>query len=244
MLRTQALTSRRLGVVSGDAEALYYRLMLVADDYGRFFGDIDLVQSYCYPRGERLVGPALDELININLIHQYERNGEKYLAFETWDQSVRAKVSKFPHPLADVEHVQTSVRRPHTSAPGVGDGDEVKPLRSMSAEFDEFWKAYPLKRGKRKAEGCYRSARNRASAEEILNGAKAYALEVRGREASKIKWAEGWLEGDRWTDNPTPTTPPAPETTYFEAQDPNPKDLEALAEAMRNSPWSKRKDLE
>lgn len=97
LLRTRALTSRKLGAVSGDAEALYYRLMLAADDHGRFHSDPPLVQAACYPRRERAVGPLLDDLFKVGLLHRYEHEGEPYLVFDVWDQTVRSE-SKFPQP--------------------------------------------------------------------------------------------------------------------------------------------------
>jgi hypothetical protein len=116
ILRTRALTSRRLGEVSAGAEALYYRLMLVADDYGRFHGDPALVQSACYPRGERQIGTAFKELVEAELVYLYEHEGETYLLFDVWDQQARTK-SKFPDP-------PTLVRKLHASASNLPTDDQ------------------------------------------------------------------------------------------------------------------------
>lgn len=139
ILRTSALTSRKLGQVSPAAEALYYRLMLVVDDFGRYHGETEIIQSHCYPRGERQVAKPLTELVEAGAIHLYDINEDRYLAFDKWDQSSRAKESKFPAPddgvRADATPLQTSARKrtqTQANAPldvdvfGDGDGDVIE----------------------------------------------------------------------------------------------------------------------
>ncbi len=108
LLRVQTLTSRRHGAGSAEAECLYNRLMLVADDFGRFHGDPQLIQSACYPRGERDCTPAFLELLEDGRVRQYEHEGEPYVVFEKWNQTTRAKESRFPEPPPDVFTRSTS----------------------------------------------------------------------------------------------------------------------------------------
>lgn len=70
----------------------------------------------------------------------------------------------------------------------------------MPERFEEFWENYPRKVGKPKAIASYRAALKRASAEEIIAGATAYANLCRRdhTEAKFIKHPQGWLSDDRW----------------------------------------------
>jgi hypothetical protein len=67
----------------------------------------------------------------------------------------------------------------------------------------EFWNVYPLKRDKRKALNAWRNAIARANATLILQGARRYR-EDPNRLPQFTKYAEGWLNGDGWEDEPLP----------------------------------------
>lgn len=79
---------------------------------------------------------------------------------------------------------------------------------SYPEQFEEFWKIYPAKKGKRKALTAWRAAVKRASNDEIIAGAKRYAADPR-RDPEHTKYAEGWLNDDRWLDEPTTAAPAA-----------------------------------
>lgn len=104
ILRDTILTSRKLAAVSCEAEVLYYRLMVAADDFGRFHADPSIVKGRCSPLREtdaKHVGKLLGELEKASLIILYEHAGERYLQFAKWGQKTRASESKFPDPPSD-----------------------------------------------------------------------------------------------------------------------------------------------
>jgi hypothetical protein len=70
--------------------------------------------------------------------------------------------------------------------------------------FVEFWAAYPRRRDRRKAEKAFAAALKRATADTIIAGAQRYA-EDPNREDTYTKYAEGWLNGDGWLDEPLPS---------------------------------------
>ena len=76
---------------------------------------------------------------------------------------------------------------------------------SYSADFLEFWDAYPLKRNKRKAWTNWQAAIKRAEPATIIAGARAYAAWVQANPEVYVKYPEGWLTGDRWEDDLTAT---------------------------------------
>ena len=70
-----------------------------------------------------------------------------------------------------------------------------------SDEFETAWAAYPQygRQAKKVAAEAYDRARERADAETILDGIRRYAEYV-DRTDVKVKYMQGWLNADRWTD--------------------------------------------
>ena len=88
--------------LSAEAERTFVRLLLKADDYGRFHANPKLVKAACFPLAENLnsssVGEWLLELSARRLIYTYSSGAGKYLAIPKFQQRLRAGVSKFPAP--------------------------------------------------------------------------------------------------------------------------------------------------
>jgi hypothetical protein len=72
---------------------------------------------------------------------------------------------------------------------------------AYTAEFEEFWSVYAKegKHDKPKAAAAFTRALLRADLGAILAGARRYA-EDPNRDPGHTKYAEGWLNGDRWND--------------------------------------------
>ena len=71
------------------------------------------------------------------------------------------------------------------------------------SEFLTFWNIYPRHRDKRKALKAWRNAIRRATIYEINGGAIRYRNDP-NRLDEFTKYAEGWLNGDGWEDEPMP----------------------------------------
>lgn len=88
--------------LSSDAERLFSRLIMKADDYGRYHADPRLVRAGCFPLLVNLrdtdVSRWLDENRAAGTILVYEVQGRQYLSIVDFRQRVRAAVSKFPPP--------------------------------------------------------------------------------------------------------------------------------------------------
>ena len=70
--------------------------------------------------------------------------------------------------------------------------------RTKAPEFKDFWKAYPLHKGKIEAERAW----NRLSAgdkQKALAGIPRYRKFVE-QTGTNIKYPQGWLNGRRWED--------------------------------------------
>ena len=70
-----------------------------------------------------------------------------------------------------------------------------------SDEFETAWAAYPQygRQAKKVAAEAYDRARERADAATILAGIERYAAYVEQTDV-KVKYMQGWLNADRWTD--------------------------------------------
>ena len=105
IIKESICTSEDIGRLSPMAEILFYRLMVKADDYGAYYGNISIIKSNCFPLKSdditcNQVESWLNELFAAGLIVPYESDGRKYVYFQKWEkhQQIRAKKRKFPEP--------------------------------------------------------------------------------------------------------------------------------------------------
>lgn len=109
ILRDSCTTSPTLAVVSDFGERLFWRLIAVADDHGRYHASSAVVMARCFSEGApgltlARIDAALDEIESSDLIRRYQiiENGaiRNYLYFPTWakHQRLRSATSKFPDP--------------------------------------------------------------------------------------------------------------------------------------------------
>ena len=86
---------------------------------------------------------------------------------------------------------------------------DAKPATTPPHGFEEFWSRFPNRKGKQKAIEAFREALKRADLETILQGADNYAIEareiLRRNPNATLKYPQGWLNDNRWEDEPTPT---------------------------------------
>jgi hypothetical protein len=105
IIKESIRTSDTLASVSAEAERLFWRLVVSADDYGRFDARTNIVLGQCMSAFLGTVTPEqiekwMRELERAGLIQLYEVDGRRYLCLTKWDkhQRTRAKDSKFPPP--------------------------------------------------------------------------------------------------------------------------------------------------
>jgi uncharacterized protein YdaU (DUF1376 family) len=121
----------------------------------------------------------------------------------------RYSKGKTQTPDANAMHVQSKCS--DTGVPPFTDNHSSS-LRSEDARapgFDQFWEVYPNKVGEPAARKAFSKAIARATAAEIIRGAREYAAKTDDRQ-----WCNPakWLSEDRWKDQPAkpPDKPPAP----------------------------------
>lgn len=105
-LREAYITSERIDAASSDSRDLFVRLLLVADDYGRFFADPRIISSKCFPLSASArkcphsadkCAQLLAECVKVGLVQVYEADGKRFLQINQWHERVRSK-SKYPAP--------------------------------------------------------------------------------------------------------------------------------------------------
>jgi hypothetical protein len=106
LIREGYLDSERISKAGEKAEVLFIRLMLVADDYGRFDGRVSVICRRCWPLGEPTdpteidVTERLSQLATAGLLIQYEHQGKPFIYIPKFKQRTRATKSKYPEPPA------------------------------------------------------------------------------------------------------------------------------------------------
>lgn len=92
--------SLRMDGISADAERFFIRLIMKADDYGRFHADVRLLKAACFPLLDNLdtgnIDGWLDELSERRLILRYEAAGRRCLVIVNYGQRLKSSKAKFP----------------------------------------------------------------------------------------------------------------------------------------------------
>lgn len=110
IIKESACTSDTLAKLSADAERLWWRLVVQADDYGLFDGRPGVVLGKCLTAFVERFTPQqveewLAELEAAGLIQRYQVDGRPYLRIVTWSKHQRpprAKEPKYPLPPEDI----------------------------------------------------------------------------------------------------------------------------------------------
>ena len=115
ILKESITTSCEINNLTAEEERLFYRLIVVCDDFGRMDARPPVLRSRCFPLKldsvtDQIISEQLNSLKEQNLIILYEAEGKPYLQMVTWmkHQQKRAKYSKYPAPDGTVNHLQSS----------------------------------------------------------------------------------------------------------------------------------------
>lgn len=101
ILKESICRSEEIDSLTWFEEVLFYRLIVVCDDFGRFDGRIKIIKGSCFPLKnitEKDIERALNKLSAVGLVRVYEAQGRPYLQLVTWaaHQRIRNQKSKYP----------------------------------------------------------------------------------------------------------------------------------------------------
>lgn len=206
ILKESICTSESLAYLSAEAEVLFYRLIVKADDFGLYHGNPKIVASLLFPLNvptEKKVASWLSELIKTGLVAGYTgEDGRQYLKLMSWDkhQNRRATKSKFPLPLSfdntctqpKGNDIPDACAQPYTDFPvNVNVNENVNDNRKRvtaqngadaSEGFERFWTAYPRRVGKKDAVKVWEQTKpDDATVDKIVAG------------------VERWKQSEQWT---------------------------------------------
>ena len=112
IIKESICTSKNLNQLSAEEEVFFYRLIVNADDFGRFDAEPEILRARCFPRRTSFITIEqvlnwLNALVKAELIALYEVDGDLYGYFVTWNdhQQKRAKHSKYPPPPSESNHL-------------------------------------------------------------------------------------------------------------------------------------------
>ncbi len=127
-----ATKGKRINAVSLLAEVLFWRLHLVADDFGRFEADPYLLHCAALPRrrsiSESDIAGALAELEGENLVVRYEVSGEPYGLIRDFEEMQPAgkngrRIQRYPSPPGESRGIRVNPGEPKKSKPSDNDND-------------------------------------------------------------------------------------------------------------------------
>jgi hypothetical protein len=108
ILREGICSSDTISSLSGEEEILFYRLLVVCDDFGLMDARIDILKARCFPLKRRGVEVSEKQLQNwlkglrvAGLIRLYECAGKPYLCVAKWDQHQRIRNARPRYPRPD-----------------------------------------------------------------------------------------------------------------------------------------------
>lgn len=147
--------------MSAEAERLFYRLLVVADDYGRFAAENCMILAKCFPlKVGKLqpddIEPWLNELESAGLTLLYTVGLYRYGIIAKWGKLRYYAVSKLPEPPEDIcaklpkvsENSNTGLGLGLGFGLGLGKGDTVvRRKRLPDTEFLETLRVDPTYSG-------------------------------------------------------------------------------------------------
>ena len=227
ILKESICTSESLAYLSAEAEVLFYRLIVKADDFGLYHGSPKILASLLFPLNvptEKKVSSWLAELVRGGLVATYrDEDGRQYLKLLSWDkhQNRRATKPKYPlpqeyditcHQEVSSDNSDTCTQMQADSTVNVNEnvfGNEKR--KRVSAQcgaeadeaFDQFWSVYPRKVGKKDAVKVWNQIRpNQDLTNQIVQGVEHWK---RSEQWTKddgrfIPYPATFLRGERWNE--------------------------------------------
>ena len=106
IIKESICRSEEIDSLSWFEEVLFYRLIVICDDFGRYDGRPKIIKGSCFPLKsitEKDIDKALGKLSAVGLVRVYETQGRPYLQLVTWadHQRIRNQKSKYPEFGAD-----------------------------------------------------------------------------------------------------------------------------------------------
>lgn len=126
IIKESICVSDQINALSPFEEVLFYRLLVNADDYGRYDGRVAIIKNRLFPLKDSLrvdqIEKALQSLSSQELVERYVVDGRPFVRLTGWDkhQTIRAKKSKYPAPdgkSGDTHEPEIICKQMHANVP-------------------------------------------------------------------------------------------------------------------------------
>lgn len=189
-------------------EVLFYRLIVVCDDFGRFDGRPAVVKGSCFPLKDdvtkKQIADALEKLSTAGLVRGYEVRGKSFLQLTAWEvhQQIRAKNSKYPAPDETCNQLISDDCNSPRNRESIYEkresiNENARAIGSV-CHFEEFLSAYPKDCNRYLTETAYIDLllTGNVTEDELVQCARNYAeaMRIKEREDDYIKNAENFLK--------------------------------------------------
>jgi hypothetical protein len=168
LIREGFLDSDKIDTLSNGAEIFFVRLMLCADDYGRFDGRSLIIKNRAYPLKDKLTIKKIDEwmteCIKKGLIIRYMVKDKPYIEIIDFKQRLRSKKSKYPDSdghMTDIcptddSHVQATNNHLSEEKRSEEKGSELPPpaKNEIWDAVCEIWSLDPKTKAEKKSLGA------------------------------------------------------------------------------------------
>lgn len=214
-------------VNSWPIEVRYFWIMLwgYCDDHGRGRDNAKLIVADSFPLDDSVTHKDVERWLTLleksGVIRRYMVDGSKYLLITNWLEHQRPShpaKSVIPAPQAISGNPPQAAEdcgglpepavngSPEQGAESSEQGAETQvadaPATTISADFEEAWTLYPLKKEKKYALTSYKKALGEVSHETIMKGVMRYKADP-GRDPKFTKNFSTWLNRGCWNDEVT-----------------------------------------
>lgn len=135
IIKESICVSDQINDLTAFEEVLFYRLLVSADDYGRYDGRVAIIKNRLFPLKDSLrvdqIEKALRTLCSVELVECYEVDGRPFVRLTGWDkhQTIRAKKSKYPAPdgkCSDAQSPEIICKQVHANVPVIQSESEYE----------------------------------------------------------------------------------------------------------------------
>lgn len=134
--------SERINNLSFQAETLFIRLMMKADDLGTYHANPKLIKAFCFPLKnirESDITRWLQELTSAGIIALYDADNKPYLHIINFGQRLRQVNPKFPQiPKNELDKFMSATCQQYVSSPPLEEEEEEEEKKEIKKEKKSF----------------------------------------------------------------------------------------------------------
>lgn len=119
-----------------------------------------------------------------------------------------ANADQLPKKPEAIATITRTITKEESNDSSKSDANASSCARLRSTDFDEFWLAYPKKKGKGSARPAFKRARGKAEQARIMAGLAQANAAWRDIEPRFIPHPTTWLNDERWLDEPEQSAAP------------------------------------